>query len=34
MMMMLPWRRGNIVKKDLSKVLMPDHPMYTEGWNR
>ena len=23
-----PWARGEIVKKDLSKVLMPDHPLY------
>lgn len=25
------WRQGNIVKRDLSKVLMPDHPLYTEA---
>lgn len=26
-----PWRKGDIVKRDLGKVLMPDHPMYTEA---
>lgn len=25
------WRKGEIVKRDLSKVLMPDHPLYTEA---
>ncbi len=25
------WRKGKIVKRDLSKVLMPDHPLYTEA---
>ncbi|HDS1738703.1 TPA: hypothetical protein QEM67_000542 [Pseudomonas putida] len=23
--------KGEIVKRDLSKVLMPDHPLYTEA---
>ncbi len=25
------WRKEEIVKRDLSKVLMPDHPLYTEA---
>ena len=25
------WPKGEIVKRDLSKVLMPDHPLYTDA---
>jgi hypothetical protein len=25
------WPKGEIVKRYLSKVLMPDHPLYTEA---
>ena len=27
----LPWRKEEIVKRDLSKLLMPDHPLYAEA---
>jgi hypothetical protein len=26
-----PWRKEETVKRDLSKMLMPDHPLYTEA---